>query len=130
MSPNWNGILVVVARGATPVPATEPRTFGQTRSLVRDGGLAIAATTYRSETPFATDAADVVITVENVERVAETIQIGRRMVGVAKEGIFLGIGASFLLMILASFGYIPPAIGALLQEALDLATILNALRAR
>ncbi len=58
MSPNWNGILVVVARGATPVPATEPRTFGQTRSLVRDGGLAIAATTYRSDTPLARDATD------------------------------------------------------------------------
>ena len=55
---NWNGILVVVARGATPVPATELRTFGQTRNLLRDGGLALAATTYRSDTPLARDAAD------------------------------------------------------------------------
>lgn len=79
---------------------------------------------------IATDAADIVITVENVERVADTIELGRRMVGVAREGIFLGIGASGLLMIVASLGYIPPAVGAMLQEALDLATILNALRAR
>jgi pimeloyl-ACP methyl ester carboxylesterase len=53
---NWNGILIVVARGATPVPATDLRTFGNTRNLLRDGGLAVAATTYRSDTPFARDA--------------------------------------------------------------------------
>jgi pimeloyl-ACP methyl ester carboxylesterase len=55
---NWNGVLVIVARGATPVPATELRTFGGTRNLLRDGGLALAATTYRSETPLARDATD------------------------------------------------------------------------
>jgi P-type E1-E2 ATPase len=79
---------------------------------------------------IATDAADVVITVENVERVADTIQLGRRMVAVARQGIFFGMGASFGLMFLASLGYVPPAVGALLQEGLDLAAILNALRAR
>ncbi len=55
---NWNGLLVVVARGATPVPATELRTFGAARNLLRDGGLALAATTYRSDTPLARDATD------------------------------------------------------------------------
>ena len=79
---------------------------------------------------IATDAADVIITVENVERVADTIAIGRRMVQVARQGILFGIGVSLLLMLFASLGYISPAVGALLQEALDLATILNALRAR
>ena len=79
---------------------------------------------------IATDAADVVVTVENVERVADVIDLGRRMVAVARQGIFFGIGASVLLMILASLGYIAPAIGALLQEVLDVVTILNALRAR
>ncbi len=79
---------------------------------------------------IATDAADIVITVENVERVADIIEIGRRMLKVAKQGIFFGIGASLLLMTLAGLGYIRPAPGALLQEGLDLITILNALRAR
>ena len=79
---------------------------------------------------IATDAADVVITVENVERVADTIEIGRRMVRVAKQGIFLGMGASLLSMVGAFFGFFPPAVGALIQEAIDLAAILNALRAR
>jgi heavy metal translocating P-type ATPase len=79
---------------------------------------------------IATDAADVVITVENVDRVADMIEIGRRMVSVARQGILFGIGASVGLMLLASAGYIRPAVGALLQEAIDLAAILNALRAR
>lgn len=79
---------------------------------------------------IATDAADVVITVENVERVADTIELGRRMVTVARQGILFGIGVSTGLMVLASLGFIPPTVGALLQELLDLATILNALRAR
>jgi len=79
---------------------------------------------------IATDAADVVITVESVERVADTIAIGRRMVRVARQGIFFGLGASLFLMALASLGYIPPPVGALLQEVIDLVTILNALRAR
>lgn len=79
---------------------------------------------------IATDAADVVITVENVGRVADVIAIGRRMVRVAKQGIFFGMGASVVLMVLAALGYIRPAAGALLQELLDLAAILNALRAR
>ena len=55
---NWNGILVIVARGATPVPATDLRTFGGTRNLLRDGGLAVAATAYRTDTPLARDASD------------------------------------------------------------------------
>jgi cation transport ATPase len=46
------------------------------------------------------------------------------------QSILIGIGLSFLLMVIASFGYIPPAIGALLQEVIDVAVILNALRVR
>jgi heavy metal translocating P-type ATPase len=76
----------------------------------------------------ATDAADVVITVDNVERVADVIEIGRNMVGVARQGILFGLGASILLMLAAAGGGIPPATGALLQELIDLAAILNALR--
>jgi heavy metal translocating P-type ATPase len=79
---------------------------------------------------IATDAADVVITVENVERVADVVTIGRHMVTVARQGIVFGMGASAVLMVLASLGHIPPALGAVLQEVLDLLAILNALRAR
>lgn len=78
---------------------------------------------------IATDAADVIITVENVERVADTIQIGGRMTRVARQDILFAIGARSLLTVLAA-GYVPPAAGAFLQEAIDLVAIFNAPRAR
>jgi len=52
------------------------------------------------------------------------------MVAVVRHGILFGIGASVILMIFASFGFIKPAVGAFFQEAIDLVAILNALRAR
>jgi cation transport ATPase len=58
------------------------------------------------------------------------VAIGRRMVRVAKQSIFAGLGLSLVLMVIASFGLIPPAIGAVCQEVIDVAVILNALRAR
>jgi len=77
---------------------------------------------------ISTDAADIVLMVDNVERVADVISIGRTMVRVAKQGIFFGIGASVVLMVIAAFGFIPPAVGAVMQEGIDVVVILGALR--
>jgi heavy metal translocating P-type ATPase len=77
----------------------------------------------------AAQAADVVLLVDDVGRVAETISIGRRTRHIALQGIGIGLGVSGALMVVAAFGHITPAVGALLQEALDAAVILNALRA-
>jgi len=74
------------------------------------------------------DTSDIVITMDNLERVGEAYTIAKRVLRIAKQGIFLGMGISILLMIIASFGYIQPVHGALLQELLDVAVILNALR--
>jgi heavy metal translocating P-type ATPase len=81
-------------------------------------------------TAISAEAADVVILVDDIAKVSEIIQISKRTVRIAKESILVGLGTSFLLMIVASFGLIPPYIGALLQEAIDTGVILNALRAR
>jgi heavy metal translocating P-type ATPase len=81
-------------------------------------------------TGISSEAADIVLLVDDVTKVADAISIGQRMLRVAKESIFFGLGASFVLMAIASLGYIPPAIGALLQEVVDITVILNALRAR
>src|SRR5207253_3160995 len=59
---------------------------------------------------------DIVITVDNLERVGEAYKIAKRVLRIAKQGIFIGIGVSILLMIVASFGYIKPVYGALIQE--------------
>jgi cation transport ATPase len=57
------------------------------------------------------------------------IEIARRSRFIALESVFAGIGLSLLGMIAAALGYLTPVQGALLQEAIDVAVILNALRA-
>lgn len=75
------------------------------------------------------EAADIVILVDNVERVAEAYAIARHTRTVAMQSIAVGLGLSGLAMVVAAFGHIPPVAGALLQEGIDVAVILNALRA-
>ena len=79
---------------------------------------------------YQAEAADMVLLVDDVTKVSDAIEIGRRTVQIAKQSIYVGLGASFIFMVIASFGLIPPTIGALLQEVFDVAVILNALRAR
>lgn len=76
------------------------------------------------------EAADAVLLVDDVSRVADVIALGRTMLRVARQGILFGLGTSLILMGIASFGVIAPADGAVIQEALDAAVILNALRVR
>jgi P-type E1-E2 ATPase len=74
------------------------------------------------------EAADVVILNDDLSRVVEAIRISRRTVRIARQSIWTGLGLSAAAMIVAAAGYIPPPIGALLQEGIDIAVILNALR--
>ncbi len=75
------------------------------------------------------EAADVVLLVDRIDGVAEAIAIARRSLRIARQSVFVGIGLSFAGMIIAAFGYLPPVEGALVQEVIDVAVILNALRA-
>ncbi|NUU06228.1 heavy metal translocating P-type ATPase [Leifsonia sp. C5G2] len=77
----------------------------------------------------ASESADVVILVDDIGKVVEAVAISRRTVTIALQSIWLGIAASVVLMCIAAFGVIPAVVGALLQEVVDLATILAALRA-
>ncbi|RKS71031.1 heavy metal-(Cd/Co/Hg/Pb/Zn)-translocating P-type ATPase [Actinomadura pelletieri DSM 43383] len=74
------------------------------------------------------EAADVVITVDRLERLAETLAIARRTRSVALQSVLVGMGASLAAMVAAAFGLLAPAAGALLQEGIDVAAILSALR--
>jgi len=93
---------------------------------VADLGVAMGAggATVSSET------ADAVITVDRVDRVADALHAGRRALHIARQSVVWGMGASFVAMGAAAAGYLVPVAGALLQEVIDLAVILNALRAR
>ena len=74
------------------------------------------------------EAADAVITVSRIDRVAEAIAIGRRSSMIASQSVIAGLGLSIVAMGFAAVGMIPPVAGALLQEVIDVAVILNALR--
>jgi P-type E1-E2 ATPase len=90
-----------------------------------DVGIAMGA---RGSTA-ASESADAVILVEDLSRTATAVEIAQHTVRVALQSIWLGIALSVGLMGIALTGILPPVAGALMQEAVDLATILNALRA-
>ncbi|MDQ4490224.1 heavy metal translocating P-type ATPase [Sinomonas sp. ASV486] len=90
-----------------------------------DVGIAMGA---RGSTA-ASESADAVVLVDDISRTATAVEISQHTVRVALQSIWLGIALSVGLMIVALTGVLPAVAGALLQEAVDLATILNALRA-
>lgn len=77
----------------------------------------------------ASESADAVILVDDISRTAKAVEIGHDTVRIALQSIWLGIIVSVALMTIAAFGVIPATAGAVLQEVVDLATILAALRA-
>ena len=69
------------------------------------------------------------IAVDRVDRVADAIEIGRRAMHIARQSVIAGIALSVAAWSRPRPDYLPPVAGALVQEAIDVAVILNALRA-
>ena len=75
------------------------------------------------------EAADIVLLVDEISRVADAIRASKSTMRIAKQSIGVGLGLSAVGMIFAALGFLSPTMGALGQEVIDVAVIVNALRA-
>jgi heavy metal translocating P-type ATPase len=92
---------------------------------VADVGVALGA----RGTTVASEAADIVLSVDRLDRVATAMGIAQRSRRIALQSVTVGMGLSVAAMGVAAWGLLVPAVGAMLQEGIDVAVIANALRA-
>jgi heavy metal translocating P-type ATPase len=77
---------------------------------------------------IAAESADIIVLIDSLDRISETKVIADRTMRIARQSIWAGLGLSGIAMLVAAFGGLAPIVGAALQEVIDVAVILNALR--